>query len=318
MDLIPSRSADLAAGLDSDIVFVSSIFFAAPLSFEIQFDINEPSLNNGASGADPPFTLNIQEGCMETLSERQNTILTLAREQGRVDVEELSTAFKVSPQTIRKDLNELCDRQLLQRVHGGAIVGSGIENVSYEARRLLAPGAKKAIGKKAAELIPDNSSLLINIGTTTEQVAHALAGHRGLLVITNNINAVEIMKKFLGVELIIAGGQVRRSDGGIVGDAAVDFINQFKADYAVIGVSAIDADGSLLDYDFREVRVAQAIIRNARHIILVTDAMKLERSAPIRIGHISQIDTIVIDANLPKQLQAICNENDVNVVVVRP
>ena len=255
---------------------------------------------------------------METLSERQNTILTLAREQGRVDVEELSTAFKVSPQTIRKDLNELCDRQLLQRVHGGAIVGSGIENVSYEARRLLAPGAKKAIGKKAAELIPDNSSLLINIGTTTEQVAHALAGHRGLLVITNNINAVEIMKKFLGVELIIAGGQVRRSDGGIVGDAAVDFINQFKADYAVIGVSAIDADGSLLDYDFREVRVAQAIIRNARHIILVTDAMKLERSAPIRIGHISQIDTIVIDANLPKQLQAICNENDVNVVVVRP
>ena len=255
---------------------------------------------------------------METLSERQNTILTLAREHGRVDVDELSTAFKVSPQTIRKDLNELCDRQLLQRVHGGAIVGSGIENVSYEARRLLAPGAKKSIGKKAAELIPDNSSLLINIGTTTEQVAHALAGHRGLLVITNNINAVEIMKNFLGVELIIAGGQVRRSDGGIVGDAAVDFINQFKADYAVIGVSAIDADGSLLDYDFREVRVAQAIIRNARHIILVTDAMKLERSAPIRIGHISQIDTIVIDAPLPKELQAICNENDVNVVVVRP
>lgn len=255
---------------------------------------------------------------METLSERQNTILTLAREHGRVDVDELSTAFKVSPQTIRKDLNELCDRQLLQRVHGGAIVGSGIENVSYEARRLLAPGSKKAIGKKAAELIPDNSSLLINIGTTTEQVAHALAGHRGLLVITNNINAVEIMKNFLGVELIIAGGQVRRSDGGIVGDAAVDFINQFKADYAVIGVSAIDEDGSLLDYDFREVRVAQAIIRNARHIILVTDAMKLERSAPIRIGHISQIDTIVIDAPLPKQLQAICNDNEVNVVVVRP
>jgi DeoR family glycerol-3-phosphate regulon repressor len=255
---------------------------------------------------------------MESLSERQNKILILAREHGRVDVDELSTTFNVSPQTIRKDLNELCDRQLLQRIHGGAIVGSGIENVSYEARRLLAPASKKAIGKTAAELIPDNSSLLINIGTTTEQVAHALAGHKGLLVITNNINAVEIMKHFLGVELIIAGGQVRRSDGGIVGDAAVDFINQFKADYAVIGVSAIDADGSLLDYDFREVRVAQAIIKNARHIILVTDAMKLERSAPIRIGHISQIDTIVIDIDLPRQLQDICMENDVKVVVAKP
>lgn len=254
---------------------------------------------------------------MEMLSDRQNKILSLAREQGRVDVEDLSASFNVSPQTIRKDLNELCDKQLLQRIHGGAIVGSGIENVSYEARRLLAPGPKLAIGKAAAALIPNNSSLLINIGTTTEQVAHALANHRGLLVITNNINAVEIMKSFLGVELIIAGGQVRRSDGGIVGDAAVDFISQFKADFAVIGVSAIDEDGSLLDYDFREVRVAQAIIKNSRHIILVTDAMKLKRSAPIRIGHISQITTMVIDEELPKKLQEICAQSGVNVVIAK-
>lgn len=255
---------------------------------------------------------------MEILSERQNSILEIARENGRVDVEKLSNIFKVSAQTIRKDLNELCDKQLLQRIHGGAIVGSAIENVSYEARRLLAPGAKKAIGVAAAALIPDNSSLLLNIGTTTEQVAHALSHHRGLLVITNNINAVQIMKDFQGIELIIAGGQVRRSDGGIIGLAAVDFINQFKVDYAVIGVSAIDEDGSLLDYDYREVRVAQAIISNARKVILVADIMKLERSAPIRIGHISQINTIVIDDVLPKKLRDICAENDVEVVVVKP
>ncbi len=252
---------------------------------------------------------------MDTLSERQNRILTLAQKNGRVEVDALSTSLEVSPQTIRKDLNVLCDKQLLQRVHGGAIVGSGIENVSYEARRLLAPGSKRAIGKKAADLIPDNSSLLINIGTTTEQVAHALKGHRGLLVITNNVNAVDIMKNFMGVELIIAGGQVRRSDGGIVGGAAVDFINQFKVDFAVIGVSALDEDGSLLDYDLREVRVAQAIIKNARHVILVTDTMKLERTAPIRIGHISQINTIVIDKELPQKLQSACREHGVRVVI---
>jgi DeoR family glycerol-3-phosphate regulon repressor len=250
------------------------------------------------------------------LSPRQNKILALAGRDGRVDVEELSGIFEVSPQTIRKDLSILCDRQLLQRVHGGAIVGSGIENVSYEARRLLAPGSKKAIGEMAATLIPDNSSLLINIGTTTEQVAHSLKNHKGLLVITNNINAIAIMKNFPGIELIIAGGQVRRSDGGIIGVAAVDFINQFKADYAVIGVSAIDEDGSLLDYDFGEVRVAQAIIENARHVILVADRMKLERSAPIRIGHISQVNTIVIDGKLPQKLQASCSEHGVHTVSV--
>jgi len=253
---------------------------------------------------------------MDILSSRQDKIMTLAGRNGRVDVDDLSTAFDVSPQTIRKDLNILCDKQLLQRVHGGAIVGSGIENVSYEARRLLAPESKKAIGRMAATLIPDNSSLLINIGTTTEQVAHALKDHRGLLAITNNVNAVAIMKNFPGIELIIAGGQVRRSDGGIIGVAAVDFINQFKVDYAVIGVSAIDEDGSLLDYDFREVRVAQAIIENARHVILVADTMKLERNAPIRIGHISQIDTIVTNGELPQNLQASCKEHGVDTIII--
>lgn len=254
---------------------------------------------------------------MEILSERQNKILELARSNGRVEVDELSSRFKVSPQTIRKDLNELCDKQLLQRVHGGAVVGSGIENVSYEARHMLAPAAKKAIGTRAAELIPDNSSLLLNIGTTTEQVAHALSHHRGLLVITNNINAIDIMKHFPNIELIISGGQVRRSDGGIVGVAAVDFINQFKVDYAVIGVSAIDEDGSLLDYDFREVRVAQAIIQNARHIILVADSMKFERNAPIRIGHISQISTLVTDKVLPGKLRDICKMNNIGIITVQ-
>lgn len=252
---------------------------------------------------------------MDILSLRQNRILVLAQKHSRVDVDELSATFGVSPQTIRKDLNILCHRKLLQRVHGGAIAGSGRENVSYEARRLLAPDAKKAIGRMAAKLIPDNSSMLINIGTTTERVASALKDHRGLLVITNNVNAVTIMKNFPGIELIIAGGQVRRSDGGIIGVAAVDFINQFKVDYAVIGVSAIDEDGALLDYDFREVRVAQAIIENSRHVILVADTMKLKRKAPIRIGHISQIDTIVTNDKLPQKLLDTCREHGVQTVI---
>ena len=101
------------------------------------------------------------------------------------------------------------------------------------------------------------------------------------------------------IEVIVAGGTVRRSDGGVVGSAAVDFIRQFKVDYAVIGASAIDEDGALLDFDYREVQVAQAIIDNARHVILVADCTKFERTAPVRIGHLSQINTFVTDAELP-------------------
>lgn len=252
---------------------------------------------------------------MDVLTERQKKIMEKARATGKVEVDKLALRFSVSPQTIRKDLNELCDRLLLQRIHGGAIVGSGVENVSYEARRLLAPEAKLAIGLHTAHLIPNHCSLIINIGTTTEQVAHALRSHVGLMVISNNINTIDILRNSTGTELIISGGLVRRSDGGIIGDAAVEFINQFKADYAVIGVSAIDEDGSLLDYDLREVRVAKAIIANARHVILVADQMKLSRTATVRLGHVADVNTIVTDEPFPDNLQKICQEHGVLVEI---
>lgn len=255
---------------------------------------------------------------MEKLSERQKLILTKAKKKGRVVVDQLSHFFNVSPQTIRKDLKELCNKQLLQRIHGGAIVGSSIENLGYEARKMLAPEGKKAIGKRAAELVPNNCSLFINIGTTTEQVAKELTSHRGLMAITNNIKAIEILRFSPGIELIIAGGVVRISDGGIVGVAAVDFINQFKVDYAIIGVSAIDEEGLLLDYDLSEVRVAQAIIANSRHVIMVADIMKLNRNAPVRIGHLAEIDTLVMDTRPPEQFYQLCKEHDVILEIAPP
>lgn len=242
-------------------------------------------------------------------------ILSLARAQRRVSVDELAEKFSVTSQTIRRELNDLCERQMLQRVHGGAVLLSGIENVAYDSRRVLAPEAKRRIGIKAASLIPGNCALFINIGTTTEQVAKALTSHVGLVAITNNINVANILRPAHGIEVIVAGGVVRRSDGGIVGEATVDFINQFKVDYAVIGASAIDQDGTILDYDYREVWVSQAIMRNARQVILVADAMKFRRTAPMRIGHFSQINVFVTDEELGEPLARIAAESGVQVEI---
>ena len=252
---------------------------------------------------------------MEVISPRQADIMNMLRQDGRVGVEDLAELFNVSPQTIRKDLNELGEQDLLQRVHGGAVLSSGVKNFEYEARRLLAVEEKRHIGILAASLIPDNCTLLINIGTTTEQVAIGLRGKEGMMAITYNINVVNILSGTPGFEVIVAGGVVRPTDGGVIGEATVDFIKQFKVDYAVIGASAIDEDGSLLDYDYREVKVAQAIIDNARQTILVVDSMKLERSAPVRIGHLAQMDYIVTDKPLPTKLQTLCTENEVIVKV---
>lgn len=248
------------------------------------------------------------------LPQRHSEILQMAKEHGRVLVDDLAMHFSVTPQTIRKDLNDLCDQRLLSRIHGGALFPSGIENLEYEARRKIAADEKDAIGKAAAQLIPDNASLFINIGTTTEAVSKALLDHKGLMVITNNINVANRMRVYPAIEVVIAGGVVRGSDGGVVGEAAVDFIKQFKVDYAVIGTSALDHDGALLDFDFREVKVAQAIIANARHVILVSDSTKFERTAPVRIGHLSQVGTFITDRCDIPAIRKICLEAEVQLI----
>ncbi len=245
---------------------------------------------------------------------RQAKIVELARQQSEVSVDYLVEVFAVTPQTIRKDLNVLCERGALKRTHGGAMHPSGVENVEYEARRQIAPAEKRAIGKAAAALIPDNASLFINIGTTTEAVSQALADHRGLMVITNNINVANHLRVMPGTEVVIAGGVVRPADGGIVGEAAVDFIRQFKVDFAIIGVSAIDPDGALLDFDYREVKVAQAIIANARHVILVSDATKFTRTAPVRIGHLSQAHSFITDHCPLDSIRQVCADAGVRLI----
>ncbi len=119
------------------------------------------------------------------------------------------------------------------------------------------------------------------------------------------------------IDVIVAGGPVRRSDGGVVGSAAVDLIGQFKVDYAVIGTSAIDPDGALLDFDYREVRVSRAIIGNARHVILVADSGKLERTAPVRIAHLSDVHTFVTDTLPDGPLRELCQRSGIRVVETR-
>ena len=253
---------------------------------------------------------------MLVLTPRQSQILATARQSGTVLVDELALRFEVTPQTIRKDLNEICNNRLLARTHGGAMLSSGVANMAYDSRRQIAAIEKQLIGQHAAKLIPNNCSLFINIGTTTEEVARALIHHEGLLVITNNIHVATILMPCPTVEVMIVGGVVRRTDGGIIGEQAIDMISQFKVDHAVIGVSAIDDDGALLDFDYREVRAAQTTLQNSRNVILVSDSMKFSRSAPVRIGHLSQVDVFVTDIQPPNQIVELCKNKDVRIDVV--
>jgi DeoR family glycerol-3-phosphate regulon repressor len=253
-------------------------------------------------------------GTTRLIAARHRAILELAHHTGSVSVDDLAKLLGVTPQTIRKDLNFLARRSMLARVHGGAVITSGVDNIAYAERRDVAAASKAAIGAAAAALIPDGASLFINIGTTTEAIAEHLVDHRDLMVITNNLNVVDILADVPSIEVIAAGGRVRASDRAVVGALAMDFIRGFKVDFALIGASAIDAEGTLLDFDVDEVRVSQTIISNARQVILAADASKIGRPAPIRIGDINDVDYLVTDMLDDPRLAELCREAGVLVV----
>lgn len=241
------------------------------------------------------------------LSFRQSQILDLARSDGRVIVEDLAHRFDVALQTIRRDLTELADAGHLDRVHGGAVPRTGVTNLGYEQRRQMNDAAKTAIARACAAAIPNNCSIIINLGTTTEAVARELLQHSNITVVTNNMNVANILVGNPGCEIMVAGGALRRSDGGLVGELTTQFFEQFKVDYAVIGASALDRDGDLLDFDLAEVRVSKAIIRQARQTFLVCDHSKLDRSAPARLASLSEIHTMFTDQPLPVDLSEKCD-----------
>lgn len=248
----------------------------------------------------------IQVNFRMALSIRQTEILDLARSDGRVVVEDLAGRFDVTLQTIRRDLTELSDAGLLDRVHGGAVPRTGVTNLGYEERRRMNDAAKTAIAKACAAEIPNNCSIILNLGTSTEAVARELLQHSNITVVTNNMNVANILVANRGCEIMVAGGALRRSDGGLVGELTTQFFEQFKVDFAVIGASALDLDGDLLDFDLAEVRVSKTIIQQARKTYLVCDNSKLGRSAPARLASLSEIDTLFTNLPLPSELTKMC------------
>ena len=216
-------------------------------------------------------------------------------------VEQLARLLGVTLQTVRRDVQRLAEAGLLTRFHGGVRVpGSTVENLAHNQRETLHAEGKARIARAVAHEVPNDCSLILNIGTTTEAIAKALRHHRGLRVITNNLNVAAILSSNPECEVIVAGGVVRARDRGIVGEAAVDFIRQFRVDIALIGISAIEADGSLRDFDYREVKVAQTIIAQAREVWLAADHSKFNRRAMVQVAQLEQIHRLFTDAPPPE------------------
>ncbi|WP_151670681.1 DeoR/GlpR family transcriptional regulator [Nitrincola schmidtii] len=243
---------------------------------------------------------------------RQAKILEQIRLKGYQTIDELVEFLGVTPQTIRRDLNQMAERGDLERHHGGAGPVSSTQNAEYQTRKHDHAEEKQRIAACIASHIPDHSSLFINIGTTNEIIAQALLERSGLKVVTNNLMVASILASKPDFTVIIAGGEVRNRDGGIVGEATRDFVNQFKLDYGIIGISGIDEDGSLLDFDYQEVRIAQAIIGNSRYVYLAADYSKFGRNAMVRLGNLDQCTALFTDQKPPEKIVALLKREKIN------
>ena len=274
--------------------------------------IDHPSATSPAAGSKSAATGN---GKIGPVRKRQTKIQQLVQAKGFVTIDSLAREFDVTPQTIRRDINMLSQEGLIHRYHGGAGTASSTENVDYTARKVLCLEEKQRIAKMVAAQIPDHASLFINIGTTTEEIAKALFSHQRMRVITNNLNVASILSGNENFEVIIAGGLVRHRDYGIIGPLTIDFIQQFRVDFGIIGISGIDMDGTLLDFDYREVRATRAIIDNSRQVFLATDHTKFGRNAMVRLGNIGEVDALFTDRQPPEELTEVISGADVHLSV---
>lgn len=248
---------------------------------------------------------------------RHNKIIEMVTQQGYVGTEELVSTLNVSSQTIRRDLNELAEKNLIRRHHGGAGIPSNSENSDYSERKQFFSAQKTNIAQRVAQMIPNGSSIFLDIGTTSEAVAYALLSHKNLHIVTNNLNAAHILMSKEDFHITVAGGNLRQ-DGGLIGEATVNFIQQFRLDFGILGISAIDKDGSMLDYDFHEVQVKRALMQSSRQVMLVTDHSKFSRRAIVKLGNVAELDYLFTDSPLPPELAQYLAPTDVIVEVCRP
>ncbi len=244
--------------------------------------------------------------------------MEILRRRGYAAIDELAGALSVTPQTVRRDLQDLADEGLLRRHHGGASLPSSIANTDYALRQVENAAAKAAIGRAAAARVAEGSSVFLTLGTTVEAVAAELAGRRALRVVTNSTAAARSLGGDDGVSVQVLGGTFRPRNGGLVGALTAELAARWRCDLLVTGVGAISADGVLLDYHEEEVAVVRAMLAHARITLLVADHTKFLKTAACVVAPVAAAAVLVTDRPPPDSHAKALRRAGTEVVVAPP
>ncbi|MGI9383963.1 MAG: DeoR/GlpR family DNA-binding transcription regulator [Methyloligellaceae bacterium] len=234
------------------------------------------------------------------IQRRQTAILDLLRQRGFVAIDQMAKAFKVSEQTVRRDIIQLERRGLVARYHGGAGLPVGRTVMDYDSRKSRFSQEKQIIGGLVASEVPEGATVFIDIGTTMEAVAEALLGHHQLTILTNHIAIANLLSQKSEFQIILAGGLLRQRDHATTGEATREFLERFRVGYGIFGIGGVEPDGGLLDYDYRDIGVSKTAMQISRRKFVALDHSKFGSDATVRVAHACEVDAVFTDMPPPE------------------
>jgi len=256
---------------------------------------------------------------IKSISERQQKIYELLRKHKNLSIDKLSSILEISKMTVRRDLDRLIKKGIVQRVHGRVIISRTNEyEPPHMIRSLEMVQEKQMIGRLAASLIKDNAVIIIDVGSTLLELVKNIPENNNITVITNWIPvAVELSKKRGLFNLVLVGGKVFTDELSIVGGYPEEMLKDFNADIAFLGVGGISDKFGITDFNMDEVQVKKQMIKSSREVIVLADHLKFGRVAPMKIADIKLIDKIITDDGLKEKDKINVERFDTEVIIAK-
>jgi len=235
---------------------------------------------------------------------RQRAILASVRESGLARIQDLARAMTVSEETIRRDIRPLVEAGELLRRHGAVSMATAGGEAPFERRMRENAAEKRAIARHVAGLIADGDSVMLDTGTTTSMLARELLSKRDLTIVTNSSDIARTLAIVNGNRVVMAGGELNGDNGAAFGRTAIEFIERFNTDFAIISIAAVSAGRGLMDFHLDEAELARAVLRQGRRRLVVTDHSKFGRSALVTVCGFDAFDELVTDREPPEDIAA--------------
>jgi DeoR family glycerol-3-phosphate regulon repressor len=245
-------------------------------------------------------------------------ILQLMEEKVFWTVSELAERFQVSEETIRRDARQLERSGVVQKVHGGLSSTNNLIEAPYRIRLRENAESKQKIAQKAAGLVTEGMTLLLDSGTTCHWLARALASVRNLTIVTNSVEIAHEVLGNPGQRLLLAGGQVNPVHNAAFGPEAKSFCRRFAPDLTILSMGAVDADRGFLDFDADEASFKQSLLEQERRIVVLADHTKFAKSGFIQVASFRDVQDLVTDLPPPGGVSRVAAQWDTRLHVADP